>query len=442
MTGSSYLLDTGKTRVMVDMGMFQGEGAEMKNPKPIEVEIESVDGLILTHAHLDHCGRLPMLFKDGKFRGNIWTMPPTIELSELVMHDSAHLMLDEVRRAGMAPLYETTQVEQVLEKFVPVEYEAMTRISDDVSFKLLDAGHILGSASVLIEVKDSNGSRKNIVFSGDLGNTPSPIVGMIDEPRFADVVIMESTYGDRLHEPRGKEEKVIAELSQEVERTKGTFLMPAFSLERTQELLQIFDKLKKSKAVSDQLLVYLDTPMGLRATNIYKQYSRYFNDATREIFARDDPFDFPGLVISGHHDQSERIDTTDGAKVIIAGSGMMSGGRIVHHAAKWLPDPKTILLFTGFQAKGTRGRHIVDGEKRLVIDGKLTEVNAKIVSVESMSGHADQNQLMDWLKQIQGVKKVILTHGEDPAREVIGKRIADELKLPVEKPYLNDWLEV
>ncbi len=435
-TGSCYLVETDRSKILVDLGMFQGQGAERKNP--VVPDLPKLDGVILTHAHLDHCGRLPII--NGS--PNIWMTPPTVELTHLVLQDAAHLMEGEVKRGQIASLYSPARVTEIASCFREIGYEKSQQINEEVSFKFLDAGHILGSASVEMEIKSANGGRKTIVFSGDLGNEPSPIVGLVDEPRQADVVVMESTYGDRRHEPRGKEEVVIEELVGEIEKNRGTLLIPAFSLERTQELLQIFDKLKKSGGVEDRLQVYLDTPMGVRATAIYEKYPEYFNEKMKTIFAKDDPFDFPGLNITQHHDQSERIDDDNGAKVIIAGSGMMSGGRIVHHAARWLPDKKTILLFTGFQAKGTRGRLIQDGDKRLVIEGKLVEVNARVEKIDTMSGHADQQQLMEWLKQISGIKKVILSHGEDEARHVLSERISTEMKLPVVMPYLNDVVEI
>lgn len=408
----------------------------------------TIDSVILTHAHLDHCGRLPMLmnreFSEHKcsYGGEIWSTKPTVELTSLVLEDAARLQEGGVKRGGFAPLYDEMEVVKVMGRFKPTDYERVEQATSDVSFKYLDAGHILGSASVVAEIKASNGGKKTIVFSGDLGNEPSPIVGLIDEPRFADVVVMESTYGDRLHEPRGKEMEMIGKYCREIERTKGTLLIPAFSLERTQELLQIFDTLKKTGGASNELRVYLDTPMGMRATAIYEKYPEYFNEKTRALYRLDDPFDFPGLTLVEYKDQSQRINNELGAKVIIAGSGMMTGGRIVFHAARWLGDAKSILLFTGYQAKGTRGRHIQDGDRRIVIEGKLVEINARIEQVNSMSGHADQNQLMDWLKQIQGVKKVILTHGEEGPRMALEELIKKEFSYEVVRPLLNDVVEI
>lgn len=447
-TGSHYLLETGKSRIIIDMGMFQGLGADEKNPVELDYDKALIDAVLITHAHLDHCGRVPILVKNmetGKpsgFKASVYVTKPTEDLMELVLNDAAHLMESGGRGDGLTPLYSQVEVMKILSFVKTVNYESWEEISRDVEVKFLDAGHILGAASLQLQVKNDNGGKKTIVFSGDLGNEPSPIVGLIDEPREAEVVIMESTYGNRLHEKRGKEEALIAQLSQEVEKNRGTLLIPAFSLERTQELLQIYDILKKSGAVSNKLKVYLDTPMGMRATAIYEKYAEFFNDRMRQIFRHDDPFDFPGLVLVEHHDQSRRIDKDYEAKVIIAGSGMMSGGRIVHHASKWLGDKKTILLFTGFQAKGTRGRHIFDGDREMVIEGRLVDIKARIEKIETMSGHADQQQLIDWLKQIHGVKKVILTHGEDEARDALELRIKKEFGYEVIKPNLMEHLVI
>lgn len=434
-TGSHYLLETDNSKVVIDMGMFQGIGASEKNSAELDFNPSLINGVVISHAHLDHCGRVPLLA--DKYRGPIYTTAPTSELMELVLADAAHLMESGGRGDGLVPLYSQLEVAKVLSLVKNVDYEKWEEVSAEIKVKFLDAGHILGAASIQLQIENKNGGRRIVVFSGDIGNEPSPIVGLIDEPREAEIVVMESTYGNRLHEARGSEVDKIAQLSREVEEKNGTLLIPAFSLERTQELLALYDMLKKSGKVSNKLKVYLDAPMGIRATAIYGKYEQYFNEKMKQIIRKDDPFDFPGLMIVEHRDQSLRIDNDYEGKVIIAGSGMMSGGRIVHHAARWLADPKTILLFTGFQAKGTRGRHIFEGDKQMVIEGKLVDIHARIENIESMSGHADQQQLLDWLAQIHGVKQVILTHGEDEARQILAEKIKQKFGYDVLNPDLN-----
>lgn len=435
-TGSSFLLMGESARILVDMGMFQGMGGFDKNADE-SLLAHDLDAVVVTHAHLDHCGRLPLLIKTG-FKGKIYANKPTIDLAYLVLKDSAKIARGNAEEDGRMALYKEEDVEQVMNHFEIVEYGQWKEISKGVKIKLFDAGHIMGSSSVVVQIDG-----REVVFSGDLGNVPSTIVKQTDPPDSGEVVLLESTYGDTTHPPREAEMQKILDCIEEVERTGGTLLMPAFSLERTQELLLLMDHLKREKKVSERLIVYLDSPMGLRATAIYEKYPELFNEELTSQRKWDDPFDFPGLVLIEKGEQSRAIDKTSGAKIIIAGSGMMSGGRIVFHARRWLPDPKTILLFTGFQAQGTLGREISSGETKVVVEGLVVDVRAKIEQIKSMSAHADQGQLMDWLSKVKGVKKVILIHGEDDARIVLKAQIEKEMKgIEVVMPYLKDEVEV
>ncbi len=432
-TGSSFWLTGGNSSVLIDMGMFQGLDAGYKNSDE-KLLTGEMNGVILTHAHLDHCGRLPLLVQQG-FKGKIFANKPTIDLTYLVLKDAAKIAESNIRKGGIK-FYSETDVEEVMGLFEVVEYEQWKQFLD-FRFRLIDAGHILGSSSVEIEFRG-----KRMVFSGDLGNEPSLIVDKIEEPATASVVVMESTYGDRLHPAKGEEMEKIGSLCDDIEKTKGTLLMPAFSLERTQELLLIFDHLKRSGRVEEELPVFLDSPMGLKATAIYEKYPQLFNEELKRQRSWDDPFDFPGLVIVEDGKQSKMVDGLNKAKVIIAGSGMMTGGRIVFHARKWLPDPKTILLFTGYQAEGTLGRKVLDGQKEVVIDGLTTIVKARVEEITTMSAHADQRQLLDWLKEIKGVEKVVLIHGEDRARKVLKDKIEKEFGYEVILPNLKEEIEI
>jgi metallo-beta-lactamase family protein len=267
-------------------------------------------------------------------------------------------------------------------------------------------------------------------------------VKMTETPTAASTVILESTYGNRLHDPRGTEEKIIADICNEAIDKNSCVLMPAFSLERTQEFLHMFDHMKRKKLIPDNLPVYLDSPMGLRATTVFENYPNYFNEHMREHFMSDDPFDFPGLKLVVNSGESHRIDDSSGAKVIIAGSGMMTGGRIVGHAKKQLSDPATTIIFSGFQSPGTLGRQILDGAQSVLIDGLEIAVRAKVVEISTMSGHADQRQLLDWVSGISGVTKVILTHGEDVAREELSQKVQEEIGAEVFKPILGEKILV
>ncbi len=358
-TGSCYELTEGGVRVMIDYGMFQGLDSVEKNQKAVE-GVSGLTAMVLTHAHLDHCGRLPLLVAGG-FKGRIYATKPTVDLVYIVLLDSAKIAKGN-SRDGRVALYMEDEVEEVMKFFEVVDYEKWKGIEGWGSFRFLDAGHILGSASV--EVKLSSG--KGLVFSGDLGNDPSPIVKGVEDPTEAEVIIMESTYGDRDHPPRGEEKIVIERLCKEIETNQGTLLIPAFSIERTQELLMLFDELKREKRVSEKLLIYMDGPMGEKVTAIYERYPEYFNKALQEHTHWDDPFNFPGLKVIEKSSLSKKVSEVREAKVIIAGSGMMSGGRIMGHAKKLLPDSKTVVLFTGFHAKGTLGTEVKDGQKRVL----------------------------------------------------------------------------
>ncbi len=434
-TGSSFLLTSGGRRLLVDMGMFQGAGSSGKNRNQ-DLIAEGCEAVVLTHAHLDHCGRLPLLSSLG-FIGKVFANKPTMDLAYLVLKDAAKVSGLNAREEGIKALYNEDSVEQLMGRFEVVDYQKWREIGEGLRFRLWDAGHIMGSSSVEIE---SEG--RKIVFSGDLGNTPSRIVRETDAPLEAEVVIMESTYGDKSHPERGEEIEKLVTLCKEIEGSGGTLLLPAFSLDRTQELLLLFDHLKREGRVSNGLTVYLDSPMGNKATIIYEKYPQLFNQELSSQRKWDDPFDFPGLVLVENGQKSRKVDEMSIAKVIIAGSGMMTGGRIVSHSKKWLPDSKTIVLITGYQAVGTLGRELLEGKKEVIIDGSVVTVAAKIVEVSSMSAHADQKQLMDWLKAIKGVKQVILVHGEDGARMVFKERIERELGLSVVLPVLREEIEI
>ena len=429
-TGSCFVVEAGGEKIMIDCGMFQGRGAEEKNM--MQLATGELTGVVLTHAHLDHCGRLPLVLHEGVKEG-IFMTPPTYDLVPIVLYDATKVAKDR-----LVQIYTEDEVTAVLGKIKAVDYGVTTKIGNNFEFKFLDAGHILGSASVELKVKE-RGKQRTIVFSGDLGNEPSPIVRQIQDPPEAELVVMESTYGNREHEERGIELKMIEEVCQEIEQTGGTILLPAFSLERTQELLHIFDHLKKEAKIGNDLSVILDTPMGLRATVVFKKYPQYFNVEMQRHFSTDDPFDFPGLTTILNSGQSKEVNNQIGAKVIIASAGMMSGGRIMFHAARWLPDEKTRLIFTGFQAKGTLGREILDGNKVVRILGRQVEVKAEVLEITTMSSHADRTQLFDWLRGIRGVKKVFLVHGEDASRLAFKEGLKEKEVL---MPKLGDEIEI
>lgn len=438
-TGSSYILTSGSGKsILIDLGMFQGtKEIEKMNNDPYEYDCAQLDGAVLTHAHLDHCGRLPIMLTKG-YKGQIWMTEPTKDLTALSLLDSAKI----AEQDGTAGLYDKTQAYQTIDRFRTTDYHNPVRVGDfKVTFR--DAGHIVGSAILEVEDLQPNNEIKKIVFSGDLGNTPEDLVKETELIDSSDVVIMESTYGDRLHSQENPYDILQREVNI-IEDTNATLLIPAFALERTQEILHMFMHLKKEGKIKEPTPVYLDSPMAEKATLIYLDYPQIFNShIQQDLHEEGTPFGFPGLSLIDRKSASQGLHKDEGSKVIIAGSGMMTGGRIVGHAAHYLPNPANRLLIVGYQGEGTLGRELMEGKKTVTIDDQLVPVRASVNSTQALSSHADQQQLLDWLKNIKNVKKVILTHGEDGPREALSKRISTELGIAdIAMPHLHDEISL
>lgn len=421
-TGSSYVLtaDDGN-QILIDFGMFQGtDELVQKNYDPLLFHPPSLQGVFLTHAHLDHCGRLPLLVFGG-FKGRIYMTTPTRAFVEIILRDSAHIAEKDLKKQ---PLYTHDEVDKVLKMIDIVDYDKEIRVgSFAATFR--DAGHILGSAS--IELIDSSADKpQKIVFSGDLGNTPQDLVKPTRYIDASDFVVMESTYGDSVH-PVENPMQIIQEEINAIEQSQGVLLIPAFAIERTQELLHILHHLKKERKIATDTAVFLDSPMGISVTTVYLDFKQFYNDEIQSH--NDNPFDFEGLVITDDARESRNILKEDGPKVIIAGSGMMAGGRIVHHALNYLSLDTTRLLFVGYQGEDTMGRDILHGAKSVEIQNTHVQVKAKIREIKTLSSHADQPRLLTWLSHIQGVQKVFLTHGEKEQREALAEKIKNELKI-------------
>ena len=421
-TGSSYVLTSQNGQsILIDLGMFQGpKEIELMNFLPYDYDCSQLAGALLTHAHLDHCGRLPILMNHG-FAGKIWMTAATKDLVELSLFDSAKIAKKDRKNA----LYDDLLVEQTLRQCRTVDYGKTIRIADfEITFR--DAGHLLGAAIIeIIDTKNTSDLSK-IVFSGDLGNTPEDLLQETEQIESADVVVMESTYGDRLHPNLDPADALQAEINL-VEASGGALLIPAFALEKTQEILHLIMHLKQDGKVSRQTPVYLDSPMGQKATNIHTKYPELCNEHLQKEFRDGNPFDFPGLVTIMTPQESRAIHGQPGGKVILAGGGMMTGGRILAHAAHYLPFPNNRIFFIGYQGEDTLGREILEGATKVVIDQQPIEIKANVNSTKAMSSHADQQQLMNWLGAIQGVKKVFLTHGDNGPRAALAQRITAEL---------------
>lgn len=417
-TGSGYLLtnDRGQT-IQIDGGAFQGTNEhERRNFERLKYDPKKVTALLLTHSHLDHSGMIPVLVEEG-FTGDIYMTPPTKQLVELTLKDQA----DVINKNGGRPLYSRRALNQAIKQIKTVPYGIPTVINDyTVNFH--DAGHILGSSS--IEIRETDGVYPTILFTGDVGNS-------FKETRVkADMVIMESTYGDRNHSQDDPHD-IIQETINRIERQKkGTAIIAAFAVDRTQTILSIIRNLKLAGLVKKETTVLLDTPMGIEATKVYSRYLHNFEEGPEPY---NDYFRFPGLIEPKNFMESRRIQKSNKPPIVIAGSGMMQGGRILSHLVRELPNKNSVLLITGFQGEGTLGRELAEGSKEVSIDELIVPVDARIEAAPGpFSSHAGQDVLVEGIRRLhtinpRGLTKVFITHGGESQRKALSERIEDEL---------------
>jgi len=436
-TGSCYLIETAKTRVLVDCGLFQGGSVAFdRNQKPFEFDPKTLDAVILTHAHIDHIGRFPKLVKEG-FSGRAFCTHPTRLLSKLMWIDAEHVMKDDARRFGKMPLYGPEEVWQAYDCLHGVEYGTEVTVSDDFRFAFRDAGHIFGSAFAEIDVEG-----KRLVASGDIGNDNVPILRPTEAMNPADIVIMESTYGDRVHENIKERSRLLKKALVDTIRQQGVLMIPAFSLERTQEILYELNEMVEKRQVP-RVPFFLDSPLAIKVMPIYRQFPEYYNREARELAAKDDFFDFPGLKITRRPEESRNISLVPPPKVIIAGSGMMHGGRIMHHLVEYLNNPRNTVLVVGFQAAGTLGREVMEGANRVHIDHEEILVKAHVEAIGGYSAHGDQPKLLNWLVSGKSKpSKVILDHGEIGAMEVLAGHIRQGKGIETLIPGFGETMEV
>jgi metallo-beta-lactamase family protein len=418
-TGSCFLIETGKIKILVDCGLFQNDN-NGEHFQDFPFDAKDIDFVLLTHAHLDHIGRIPLLIKRG-FKGIIFSTKATFEIGRLMLLDAAKVMYEDyivksrkAQRRGETvppPLYNEDDVINSYDYFKSIDYDEKIRLSGDVTVIFKDAGHILGSAFVEIFVKDKD-EEKKVIFSGDLGNRNKPIVRDPTLPDDAQTVFIETTYGDREHKDLETSKKELLEAINYAFSNNGNVIIPTFALERAQELLYLFRELYEEKKLPS-CRVFLDSPLAISATELFKKHIEYFDkEACDLVKSGKDPFSFPYLIYTRTVEDSKAINLFKGNAIIIAGSGMCNGGRILHHLKHNLWNPNNSIVFVGFQAKGTLGRRIVDGEKFVNIYGEQIKVAAKIFTINGFSSHADRTIIKNWLSQIKSLENVYLIHGE------------------------------
>ena len=445
-TGSCTLVETGETKFLVDCGMEQGP--DIYENRNLPVSPTEIDFLFLTHAHIDHSGKLPLLVKSG-FRGKIYTTDATRRLCSVMLADSAHIQMSDAewknrkaKRSGKEeyePLYDQNDVNRTMALFESYGYDKEFRVSDGVSAKFFDAGHLLGSSSVKLRLTEY-GKDCTVIFSGDIGNSERPLLRDPQMPDEADVVITESTYGDRIHDSvRPDYEKKLTELLTETFERGGNLVIPSFAVGRTQELLYLLRGIKERHAVKYDFPVYLDSPLAVEATKIYStpDMRDYYDDETLALLAHGvNPITFDGLHISVTTEDSKAINTDPTPKVIIASSGMCEAGRIRHHLKYNLWRKECTVLFIGYQVEGTLGRRLLNGEKTVNLFGDEIRVEAKIDRLDGISAHADKNGLLRWLGSMKKrPRRVYVNHGDDPACEALAKAVNQKLTTNAVAPY-------
>ncbi|MCX7897059.1 MAG: MBL fold metallo-hydrolase [Rhodocyclaceae bacterium] len=441
-TGSCFLLEAAGVRLLIDCGLYQGSREiEWENAEPFGFDAKSIDYVLLTHAHLDHCGRLPLLVKRG-FRGEIISTAATRELARLVLIDAAHLQEEDARwrarklarkgaKPDLAPLYDIVEALACLDHFGrTARYDEPIHLTPHLTATFFDAGHILGSASILLDVEEK-GKRRRIVFSGDVGASNRPLLRDPTPPPPADVVIMEATYGDRLHKPLAPS---IAELYDAIRDTfqrGGNVIIPTFALERAQEILYHLRAGIERGRLPRSMQVFLDSPMAISATEIFRRHPECFDEeAYARIKSGHDPMAFGGLHYCREAADSMALNRIVSGAVILAGSGMATGGRVRHHLKHNLWREQSSIVFVGFAAQGTLARQIIDGAKRVHLFGEEIPVRARIYTINGFSAHADRDELLAWHRPSQA-KRTFLVHGEELALKTLARHLSsDEVILP------------
>ena len=461
-TGSNFLVEAAGKKFLVDCGMYQGQAQdEWENSAPFDYDVNEIDCMLLTHAHIDHSGRIPKLYNEG-FRKKIYATKATCDLCSIMLPDSGHIQEMEIEwknrkriRKGLLPeqpLYTAEQAEKCLEVFEPVKYDEIVDIDENIHARFNDAGHMLGSA--IIEVwANENGKTTKAVFTGDLGNNDIPLLSSPTMISTADYLVMESTYGGRLHIRNDDKAQIFLDIVSETLDKGGTVVIPSFAVGRTQEILYELNNLKDIDKGEEferkyrtlmEAPVYVDSPLAISATEIFKENMELFDEETQEIMKQgNNPLEFPDLHFTRTPEESKELNEKDEASIIISASGMCEIGRIKHHLKHNLWNPNSTILFVGYQAPGTLGRKIVDGAKTVKIFGEEIAVNARIEYIEGYSGHADQEWLLNFVYSfIRKPKTIFLVHGEPEGQIVLKQKIQGTTEIPVIIPEYGEQYEL
>ena len=453
-TGSNFLVEGAGKKFLVDCGMYQGSGAdEYENEEPFLFDVNEIDFMLLTHAHIDHSGRIPKLYNEG-YRNKVIATKATCDLCAIMLPDSGHIQEMEVEwknrkreRKGedpLPPLYTAEDAAKSLEIFSPVKYDEIIDIDENIKVRFNDAGHMLGSAIIEVWVTE-NGKTEKIVFTGDLGNNDIPLLSPPTMIEDADYLVMESTYGNRLHIRNDDKASLFLDIVYETLEKGGTVVIPSFAVGRTQEILYELNRIKEEKHDEEfykkykrlmSVPVYVDSPLAISATEVFKENMDLFNEETQKIInSGDNPLEFNGLKFTKTADESKALNASNESAIIISASGMCEVGRIKHH----LWEPNSTILFVGYQAPGTLGRKLVDGEKKVKIFGEEIAVNARIEYIEGYSGHADQEWLLNFVYSfIKKPSHIFLVHGEPEGQVVLKQKIEENTEIPVIIPDFGE----
>ncbi len=462
-TGSNFLVEGAGKKFLVDCGLFQGNAqTELENEEEFMYDVHDIDFMLLTHAHIDHSGRIPKLYKEG-YRNPVIATKATCDLCSIMLPDSGHIQEIEIewknrkrKREGkefLPPLYTAEEAIESLELFKPVMYGEIVDLDENIKARFNDAGHMLGSSMIEIWITE-NGETKKIVFSGDIGNNDIPLLSSPTMIESADYLIMESTYGNRLHMQNNNKAEILLNIVSETLNNGGKVIVPTFAVGRTQEILYEINKSKEQNKENKeftekyktfmQAKVFVDSPLAISATEVFKKNMDVFNDnVKKEIENGDNPFEFPDLNFTRTADESKALNELDEPCIILSASGMCEVGRIKHHLKHNLWDPKNTIVFVGYQAQGTLGRSIVDGAKKVKIFGEEIAVNARIEYIEGYSGHADQEWLLNYVYSfINKPRHIFLVHGEKEGQVVLKEKLLENTNIPVTIPDFGDVYEL